>query len=59
MADFRVERDGEKVRKGEGTRGGRMRAALPEEFISYHVMERLYRARALISPGGRERQTGR
>ena len=59
MADFRVERDGEKARKGEGTRGGRMRAAFPEEFISYRVMESLYQASALISPGGRERQKRR
>lgn len=59
MADFRAKRDGEKVRRREETRGGRMRAAFLEEFFSYRVMEKLYPARAMISPQGQERQKRR
>lgn len=59
MADFRVKRDGEKVRRREGTRGGRMRAAFLEEFIGYQMMEKLYLAKAMISPQGQERQKRR
>lgn len=53
------EAGGEKVRRREGTRGERTRAAFLDEFISYRVMEKLHPARAMASPQGQERQKRR